>query len=169
LVDANRGTPANADELWQRRLRRHVLATLGADNCYVADVEGMGCCFMQYLFFAEDNDKVQALFPGMYPVLAADEALVEFLYVAPEARRSGLPARGMIQVIDEARRRGAKSVISFIRPNDKGAIYVCQSAGFRAYSVRRSKFRFFRQTITFEPRPAHMSEVLSGLVVNRRS
>ncbi|MFV2064144.1 MAG: N-acetyltransferase family protein [Chloroflexota bacterium] len=169
LVDADRGEVADADELWQRRLRRHVVATLGAKNCYVADAEGVGLSFMQYLFFEEDNGMVQAMFPGMYPELAAHEAMVEFLDVAPEARRSGLLVRGMNMVTDEARRRGAKSVISFIRPDNKGAIFVCQSSGFRVYSVRHSRYRFFRQAITIEPRPAHLSEVPLGLLVRRLS
>jgi len=166
LVSDKRTEDATADEHWQRRLRRYVVSSMGIDNCYVADEPGVGPCFMQYLFFHADNDLIQSVFPQLYPVLSPDEAMVEFLYVAPEARRAGFATECMSQVADEARRGGASSVISFVRPNSKGAIKVCERVGFRFDSVRRLRYRFFRQTITHEPRPEGMSQFLSDQLTN---
>jgi hypothetical protein len=79
--------------------------------------------------------------------------MVEFLYVAPESRNPGYSVDCLLQVTDEARRRAAASVISFIDPSNKGALFVNHLAGFRAHSVRRSKRRFFRITYSFEKWP----------------
>jgi GNAT superfamily N-acetyltransferase len=167
LVGTDQQQDADADELWQRRLRRNIAATMGLDGCYVADRAGNGPSFMQYLFTAVDNDRLKSNFPGLFPVLAADEAMVEFLYVAPESRNAGFAVNCLLQVTDEARRRGAASVISFIRPTNKGALFVNHLAGFRAQSVRRSKRRFFRRTYSFEPWPPGTSQSLVDLASAR--
>ena len=157
----------DSDDLWQRRLRRHIVDTLGVDGCFVADVPEIGPSFMQYLFTSVDNDRLQTSFPGSFPVMTPAEAIVEFLYVAPEVRSPGLAVDGIVQVTGEARRRGADSVISFIDPTNKGALFVNHLAGFRAGSVRRSRRRFFRKTYAFEPWPADTSQRLIDLASGR--
>jgi GNAT superfamily N-acetyltransferase len=164
-TDGHAGT--DAEDLWERRLRQHIAATIGVDRCYVADEIGIGPAFMQYLFSAEDNDLLQENFPRRFPVLAADEAMVEFLYVAPASRNLGLAVNGLLQVADEARRLGASSVLSFISPTNKGALFVNHLAGFRAVSVRRSKRRFSRRSFSFEPWPTDTSQSLSDVASGR--
>ena len=163
LVGTSREEGLDADEVWQRRLRRHIAATLGVDGCLVADLADIGPSFMQYLFTARDNERLQSGFPGLFPVMAADEAIVEFLYVAPEARNPGFAVNCLLQVAEEARRRAATSVISFIEPTNKGALFVNHLAGFRAQSVRRTKRRLLRRTYSFEDWPADTPRSLSDL------
>ena len=163
LVGTDRSEDVDADELWERRLRRHIAATMGVGGCFVADVAGSGPSFMQYLFTAEDNDRLQSNFDGLFPVLAADEAMVEFLYVAPGSRNPGFIVDGLLQVIDEARSRAAASVISFIDPTNRGALFVNHLAGFRAHSVRRTRRRFLRRTYFFQDWPADTSRSLTDL------
>lgn len=167
MVGDDRGGAFDADELHERRWRRRVAKSMGVEGCFVADVEGIGPAFMQYLFLADDNDRLRSTFPGAFPDLAADEALVEYLYVVPAARHPGLAVSCVAQVAEEARQRGAASVISFIDPGNKGAIFVSQMTGFRAYCVRRTRSRFFRKTYVFEPWPAGLSATLVDLVNGR--
>jgi hypothetical protein len=167
LIGADRQQDLDADELWQRRLRRDIAARIGLDGCFVADVDGVGPAFMQYLFTAKDNERLRSNFPGLFPALAADEAMVEFLYVAPESRSPGFVVNCLLRVADEARRQGAASVISFIRPTNKGALFVNHLAGFKARSVRRSKRRFFRRTYSFEPWPTGASQSLADVASAR--
>ena len=163
LVETEGQLDVDANELWERRLRRHIVAEIGVEGCFVADVADIGPSFMQFLFTAKDNDRLQSNFPGLFPVLAADEAMVEFLYVAPAARQPGVAVNGLLQVADEAQRQGANSVVSFIDPANKGALFVNHLAGFRAQSVRRSKKRFFRSSYSFEDWPAGTSRALSDI------
>lgn len=161
VLDPERGGASDADEMWQRRLRRQATAVFGPGHCYVADLEGKGPSFMQFLFFAEDNDTIQAEFPSMGPRLAPDVALVELLYLSPDARSLPLLTEGMKQVAEEARRRGAKSVITYTGEHNSGALLASQLAGFRAFEVRRSRYRFFRGRISYEPYTGDPSRVLS--------
>ncbi|MFV2064778.1 MAG: hypothetical protein ACC726_14895 [Chloroflexota bacterium] len=169
LLSFDRDHVLSSDEESQRRLQRRLVARLGVENCYVADRGDMGPCFMIYLFCPEDNEMIQAKFPGLYPVLAPDEALVEFLYVAPRARRFWFATECLILVTEEARRRGARSVITITGTDNRGASMVLRFAGFRAESVRRSKYRFFRRTITHGPRGTGISDGPTDVPIDRSS
>jgi GNAT superfamily N-acetyltransferase len=151
---------SDVDDRWQRRLRRDIADTLGIEGCFVAESEGIGAAFMQYLFTAADNDRLRSSFPGQFPHLHEDEAMVEFLYVDPEARSPGLAVDCIVQVTEEASRRGAMSVISYIDPQNKGALFVNHLAGFRAHAVRRTRWRLLRKSYSFEPWPAGTSQRL---------
>jgi GNAT superfamily N-acetyltransferase len=157
----------DAEEIHERRFRRRIAATLGIEGCYVAEVPGVGPAFMQYLFTARDNDRLRSTFGGAFPVLDADQAMVEYLYVVPEARHPGLAVSCVAQVAEEAGRAGAASVISFIDPTNRGAIFVSQMTGFRAFSVRRTRSRLLRKSYTFEPWPPDVSTSLVDLVSGR--
>ena len=167
LVATARAQGLEAQELWDRRLLRHFAGTLGVDGCYVADGADAGPAFMQYLFTADDNDRLRDYFQGAYPLLGADEALLEHLYVAPEARSPGFVVECISQVADEARRRGASTAISLIEPSNKGALFVNHLAGFRAHGVRRCKRRLSRRTYEFEPWPAGSPTSLMDLASGR--
>lgn len=171
LIGPERRPDLDADELWERRLRHHVATTFGVEGCYVADAAEGGPAFMQYLFTARDDARVQSSFSGLFPVLAPGEAIVEFLYVAPESRNPGFVVECLLQVTDEARACGASSVISFIDPTNKGALFVNHLAGFTAKAVRRSRNRFFRRSYSFEDWPPETSrslvDVASGRVTIR--
>jgi GNAT superfamily N-acetyltransferase len=153
----------DANDSWERRLRRHIVDTIGVDGCYVADVADSRPAFMQFLFTADDNARLHSSLPGLFPILAAEVALVEFLYISPEARNPGFAINSLVQVTEEARRRGATSVISFIDPDNKGALFMNHLAGFSAQSVRRRKKRLFRSTFTFEDWPAGVSQALNDV------
>lgn len=154
---------SDPEERWVVRSRQHVVERIGVSGCYVADLQGVGPSFMQYLFMAEDNDRLRTAFPGAFPILAADEALVEHLYVSPRARNLHVAYDCVTQVYEEARRRQAATVITFVSPSNTAAMYLSHITGFRAYVVRRRRMRFLRKTYAFEPWPSHMSVSLLDL------
>jgi ribosomal protein S18 acetylase RimI-like enzyme len=151
VLDPERGGARDAGEVWQRRLRRHVAATVGPDRCYVADFGERGPSFMQYLFFPEDNDLLQSRFPDLGSRLEPGEAMVEYLYVSPDARLLPFVTSCLAQVAAEARRRGASSIITYAQIGNKGALFSFQLAGFRPFAIRRSRYRFFRRSVSYEP------------------
>lgn len=163
LLAADHEADMDAEELWERRLRRYIVQAIGVEGCLVADAEDKGPAFMQYLFTAKDNDRLQAEFPGLFPVLAANEALVEFLYVAPDARSPGLAVNCLLNVAAAGQRMGATSVVSYIDPTNKGALFVNHLAGFEASGVRRGKRRLLRTSYSFEAWPAGASTSLSDV------
>ena len=151
VLDPGRGSAMDPGEVWQRRLRRYVAATLGPDRCYVADFDSLGPSFMQYLFFPEDNDLVQSNFPDLGSRLEPGEAMVEYLYVPPDARLLPFVTSCLAQVASEARRRGAESIFTYAQKGNKGALFSFRLAGFHPVAVRRSRYRFFRRSVSYEP------------------
>jgi len=158
VLDPGRGNATDADEVWQRRLRRHVAETVGPGRCYVADFRDLGPSFMVFLFFPEENDRLQAEFPDIGPRMEPGEAMIEYLYVAPDARSLPFVTSCLVQVAAEARRRGSSSLITYVPIGNKGALFSCRLAGFRPYAMRRSGYRFFRHSVSYEP---HTRSILS--------
>lgn len=151
VLDPGRGGATDANELWQRRLRRHVAATLGPGCCYVADCGDKGPSFMQFLFFPEDNEPVQAAFPDIGPPVKPGEAMVEYLYVAPDARSLPYVVRCLVNVAAVARRREATSVITYAPVGNKAALLSTRLAGYRPFAQRRLRFRCFHRSVSYEP------------------
>jgi hypothetical protein len=159
VLDPGRGGAGDANEVWQRRLRRHVAATVGPSRCYVADFGDLGPSFMQFLFFPEDNDLLQAEFPDLASRIEPGEALVEYLYVPPDARSLPFITTCLVQVAAEARRRGAASVVTYAQVGNKGALFSFQLAGFRPFAMRRSSYRLFRLSVSYEPYTQNMASL----------
>lgn len=158
VLDPRRGNATDANELWQRRLRRHVAARIGPQSCYVADHADQGPSFLQFVFFPEDNDLVQAELPDLGPRVEPGEAMVDYLYVAPDARSLPYVNACLLQVAEAARQRGATSIITYTPIGNKAALLSSHLAGYRPFALRRSSYRFFRRHVSYEP----YTESLSG-------
>jgi ribosomal protein S18 acetylase RimI-like enzyme len=160
LVDEEGADTAGSQDRTDRRVQARIVANLGTRCCYVADADDGRPGFVQYLFTSADNELFQASYSHTGPPLATDEAMVEFLYVAPAARTMPFVTECMLLVVEEARQRGARSVVTFPSANNRGALMASHLVGFRPYAVRRSTYRFFRKSTTYEPRVVPMSELL---------
>ena len=151
VLDPGRGDANDANELWQRRLRRHVAATVGPDRCYVADFGDLGPSFMQFLFFPDDNEVLRRAFPDLGPPIEPGEAMVDYLYVAPDARSLPFLTSCLLQVSVEARRRGATSVITYTPIGNKAALMSSRLVGYHPFALRRCTYRLFRRNVSYEP------------------
>lgn len=153
LVDVAGADPTQPQDAADRRRQGRIVATFGTHGCFVADGEDGLPGFMHYLFTSEDNELFQSKYSHTGPVLADDEAMVEFLYVTPAARTMSFVTDCMTLMTEEARKRGARSVVTFPESVNRGALMVSHFVGFRPYAVRRSRYRLFRKTTTYELRP----------------
>lgn len=151
VLDPARGGANDPGELWERRLRHRVADTLGPGRCYVADLDDKGPSFMQYVFVAEDNDALQARFPEVGPRVGENEALVEFLYVPPDARSLPFVADCLRRVASEVQQRGAMSLITYTGIENAGALIASHLAGYRPFAMRRTRYRLGRRSISYEP------------------
>lgn len=151
VLDPGRGMATDARELWQRRLRHHITAKVGPSRCYVADSGDLGPSYMQFLFFPEDNELLQRVLPDLGPPIQPGEAMVDYLYVSPDARSLPFLTSGLLQVAVEARRRGATSILSYTPIGNKAALASARLVGFRPFALRRSGYRLFRRYVSYEP------------------
>ena len=160
LVDPAGADLSQPQDPADRRRQARIVATIGTHGCFVADAEDGAPGYMHYLFTSEDNELFQSKYSHTAPVLGDDEAMVEFLYVTPAARTMPFVTDCMTLMAEEARKRGARSVVTFPGSENRGAQMVSHIVGFRPYAIRRSRYRLFRKTTTYELRPAEMADAL---------
>ena len=70
-----------------------------------------------------------------------DEAFVQTIAVAKKAQRSGLGARLLQALLDEAERRGQRRVLLEVRADNDPAIALYERFGFRRSAVRRGYYQ----------------------------
>ena len=135
------------------RWRRHVIATK-LPTCFVAINETSGQpCYIQWLTGAAYNAQIQTL--GAFPVLQADEALLENAYTPAQYRGLGIMSAAMAMIAERARDLGARYVITFVDQHSVASLKGCQRSGFSAHLIRREReyaFGLFR-TLRFEALP----------------
>ena len=151
VLDPLRGAETDANEIKQRRLRHHVASVFGPSRCYVADCGDLGPSFMQFVFFAEDNEILQARNPEIGPPMKPGEATVDYLYVSPDARSLPFVTACLLRVAEEARLRGATSLITYTPVGNKASLLASHLAGYRPFARQRSEYRFFRHRVSYEP------------------
>lgn len=163
LVGEAGADPTDPQDRADRRVQARIAAKLGTRCCYVADSDDGHPGFVQYLFMSDDNELFQATYSHTGPPLGDDEAMVEFLYVAPAARTMSFVTECMLLVIEQARAQGARSVQTWPNAGNRGALMASHLVGFRPFGVRHSRYRLFRKSTTYQPRVVPMSEVLQGV------
>jgi len=135
------------------RWRKHVLATK-LPTCFVAVDEATGQpCYIHWLTGAAHNAQIQAL--GSFPMLEADEALLENAYTPVRYRGLGIMSAAMALIAERALDLGARYVITFVDQHNIASLKGCRRSGFSAHLIRRQReyaFGLFR-TLRFEALP----------------
>jgi hypothetical protein len=132
------------------RLRRRRLIEYGLPTCYVAVTDDGDVCFMQWLIGEQQNDRVQALFSGDYPMLEPGQMLLEYAYIPEKFRGLGIMPRAMSLIAHEAKSLGAERLITFVGVKNVASLKGCKRAGFTPCLVRTDEWRFFRKKVSFE-------------------
>jgi GNAT superfamily N-acetyltransferase len=125
-------------------------------TCYVAvDANTQRPCFMQWLMFADQNERIKRFFRGRFPLLLPDEALLENAYTPPEYRRKGIMSAAMWLVAEKARDRGCRYVVTFVSKDNSASLKACTKAGFHPFLMRRDSHSLFHliRSRSFEPLP----------------
>lgn len=127
--------------------KRHYEAKI--PHCYVAIDERNGApCYFQWLMGPHQNAKIQALFPpDWFPILKADEALLENAYTPVAYRGNGIMSAAMALIAEEAGALGCRYVITFVEQDNIPSLKGCHNAGFSPYLVRTER-RFLANSIT---------------------
>jgi GNAT superfamily N-acetyltransferase len=122
-------------------------------TCYVAVTDEGIPCYMQYLIFPSENDKVERFFEGIFPRLRKDEGLLEAAFTLEEYRGLRLLPLVMNQLAEKARREGARRLLTFVSTGNVAALKGCKRVGFAPYLLVNQQFRLFRRRIVFTPLP----------------
>jgi hypothetical protein len=101
-------------------------------------------CYLQWLMTATSNNDIQRYFRGRFPVLAPDEALLEYAYTPAAYRGNGIMPAAMAMIAEKAAEVAARYVITFVLRENAAALKGCSKAGFAPYVIRRDRHYFFR-------------------------
>ncbi|MDF1478375.1 ribosomal protein S18-alanine N-acetyltransferase [Leifsonia sp. H3M29-4] len=82
-----------------------------------------------------DPTRVQA-YAGLRSPRGAEQADIQTIAVVPEARRAGLGRVLMLQLIAQARERGAREIFLEVRADNPAAQSLYESLGFEPIAVR---------------------------------
>jgi GNAT superfamily N-acetyltransferase len=124
---------------------------LNVPTCYVAIASNGDICFMQWLIPATENEKIQAIFGSLFPLLNSDEALLECTYTVPAYRGQGIMASAMAQIAEKGNQVGARWVLTFPGRDNERSIKGCVRAGFEPYILRTESLRMFHRSVKFVP------------------
>lgn len=137
---------------YDRMVQRRFVAD-GFSTCYVAEAPDGKICYMQWLIASRDNQRIQSRWPGLFPLLAPDEALLERAYTVEASRGMGVMAYAMARIAEHAVDLGARWVITFVGDDNIASLRGCRKAGFVPCLERRESWRLFRRRVRFTPLP----------------
>jgi RimJ/RimL family protein N-acetyltransferase len=136
------------------RMHRLDFSREGIGQCYVAATDGDEPCYMQWLMASRENPQIARYFHSIFPMLAADEALLEYAFTPEAYQGKGIMPAAMARIAEKAADLGARRVITFVDRENVPALKGCQRSGFRPYLLRHDRWRLFRRRVSFEPLPA---------------
>ena len=132
-----------------RAAARHLLES-GLTTCYVG-VTADGPVYMQFLVTPDQNDRLAEVYGGLFPPLAADEALLEFAFTLQEHRARPVMPTVLLRLIEIARARGVRRLVMYVDVKGRTLIRFYLRVGFAPYAVRVEKWRLLRRRLAFRP------------------
>lgn len=93
-----------------------------------------------YLVAIADDDAIDA-YAGLLAPIGTGQGDIQTVSVAPRARRNGLARSLMLQLLNEARRRGAGELFLEVRDDNAGAQALYSELGFETVGLRKGYYR----------------------------
>ena len=143
--------PGIPDESANQRLTQRMLLAANMPTCWVAADAAGSICYLQWLIEGRDNARVQGRWGDLFPVLTANEALLEGAYTAESHRGQGVMAHAMATIAVAGQAAGVQYVITFVDHANVASLKGCEKAGFAPYVRRRESWFLFRRRIQFLP------------------
>jgi [ribosomal protein S18]-alanine N-acetyltransferase len=92
-----------------------------------------------YLVAVDERDDIAA-YAGLLAPMGTGQGDIQTITVAPQARRQGLARTLMLQLLNEARRRGAEELFLEVRVDNEPAQALYRDLGFEPLSVRKGYY-----------------------------
>jgi hypothetical protein len=124
----------------------------GIRELFVGDGPDGQPAYCQWLVRQRDQWEMHEHAPGRYPVLRADEVLLEGAYTFTAYRRMGVMADGMWQLLACARDEGARSALTYVQDDNRASLRGCAAVGFELDHMSRSDRRLgLRRSVLMPP------------------
>ena len=93
-----------------------------------------------YYLVAVDAEDAIVAYAGLLAPMGTGQGDIQTVTVAPQARRQGLARTLMLQLLNEARRRGAEELFLEVRVDNEPAQALYRDLGFQGQSVRKGYY-----------------------------
>ncbi len=134
------------------------LLNSGIRYSFVATDQEDNPAFLQWLIPAENNPLLRKEFGQYFPELEPHEVLLDGGLMHQDYRGNGIMADALSRITEMGRDYGATHAITLVETYNTASLKGCHRAGFRPYKLREVKWRFFRESISFQPVPRWASE-----------
>lgn len=106
----------------------------GFRECYISRTENDNdLCYLQWLVSRADAEAINNGFTGRLPGLRDDEILIENAYTFRQYRGKMIYPAVMTQLAAQARDRGFKRMLVYVREDNMASLRGCDRAGFQAF------------------------------------
>lgn len=125
-------------------IRRMSMLATDLKTCYVVDGPDGNPRFLQWLILSGESENLSRISHNWYPNLENGEALMEFAYVFPKYRGTGMLPSGVRKVLDIASSLGVVRIKTPIPATNTNSLASFMRLGFRPYElhVERRVFGF---------------------------
>lgn len=121
------------------------------NTCFVACTKEGTPCYRQWLMGYDQNEKIQSFWNKSFPILGADEALLENAFTIPEFRGKRIMPAAMARIAEKGKDMGARYIITFVGIQNIPSLKGCKRCGFMPYVLRTESWFLFRKKVKFEP------------------
>ncbi len=104
------------------------------------------------------NKRIKNYFKGIFPALNEDEALIEGVFTHPDYRGLKIMPNVIGEISKKIKQEGINKIIAFVDKKNIASLKGFKQSGFNPYLSRKTKWRFFIRTVTFEPIPKSLIE-----------
>ncbi|MGE2836533.1 hypothetical protein [Mycobacterium sp. SMC-4] len=108
-------------------------------------------CFMAYVFTAQDNPRIKALWGDWLPELKPDELMLEGLFTSANHRGLGIMPDAGTQMVERMVDNGVRYGIGFILTRNTSSLRAGEKGGWIPYLKREERWFLFRRRVTFTP------------------
>jgi len=122
-------------------------------TCYTAVDDDGEPCYMQWLIGPHENQKLRELYRDGILQLRADEMLLEGAFTRGAFRGKGIMAAAMAHIAENGKGAGVRWVITVVKEDNIPSLKGCKKAGFEAYMLKTTQWRFFKSTSRYEVLP----------------
>jgi hypothetical protein len=111
-------------------LHRKWLFDAGVQTLYVAMGPDGSPAYVQWLVTVRSQETLHAYQPHRYPVLQADQVILEGAYTFKRFRGAGVMADGMAQLLRIGRDGGAQTAFTYVAVDNVPSLRGCANVGF---------------------------------------
>jgi GNAT superfamily N-acetyltransferase len=147
-------------EALTRASARNLLES-GLRTCYVG-VTDDGPVYMQFLVTAAENERLAAVYEGLFPPLAEHEGLLEFAFTLQQYRARPVMPAVLLRLVEIARERGLERVVTYVRVDNPSLMRFFLRLSFAPFAIRVERWRFFRRRVEFRPLEPSAAQELVG-------